>query len=251
MPKTMQTKCKTCFGGPRMILYGFKKHTILKTLRVKCHKNYLFNFLNISLIQMVFKTLKQDFVQLTTHTVNCKLENKLNFWRKKLGEFSKIFCFFKKVDEDFEQLTKMVELTFSEFSKSFHFSKVLLNLLFLNSPKAFTSLRFCWTYFLRILRKLWLLWGWAHLHRCPSVPEHIGQSVPVYLRCLKCICRFSSRYINLIWSYVAHFSCSCLHFCVLLGLRLLSLLFLELVVSQCSLISLGSLDAHVKAYPCP
>ena len=23
MPKTLQTKCKTCFGGPRMILYGF------------------------------------------------------------------------------------------------------------------------------------------------------------------------------------------------------------------------------------
>ena len=25
MPKTLQTKCKTCFGGPRMILYGLLK----------------------------------------------------------------------------------------------------------------------------------------------------------------------------------------------------------------------------------
>ena len=34
MPKTLQTKCKTCFGGPRMILYGFWKNTFLKNLRV-------------------------------------------------------------------------------------------------------------------------------------------------------------------------------------------------------------------------
>ena len=34
MPKTLQTKCKTCFGGPRMILYGFWKNTFLKNLCV-------------------------------------------------------------------------------------------------------------------------------------------------------------------------------------------------------------------------
>ena len=39
MPKTLQTKCKTCFGGPRTILYGFKI--------------YLNGFLNISIMYNV------------------------------------------------------------------------------------------------------------------------------------------------------------------------------------------------------
>ena len=36
MPKTLQTKRKTCFGGPRMILYGFwKTHFLKKGLKTQ------------------------------------------------------------------------------------------------------------------------------------------------------------------------------------------------------------------------
>ena len=34
MPKALHTECKTCFGGPRMILYGFRKKHFLKNTRV-------------------------------------------------------------------------------------------------------------------------------------------------------------------------------------------------------------------------
>jgi len=68
MPKTLQTKCKTCFGGPRMILHALWKNTFSKkqygfftTLAdppppglAKDHKKYGFFFRNPSLrrIQM-------------------------------------------------------------------------------------------------------------------------------------------------------------------------------------------------------
>ena len=49
MPKTLQTKCKTCFGGPRMILYGFCKKYFLKI------RLCLFRCASISCFQAVTK----------------------------------------------------------------------------------------------------------------------------------------------------------------------------------------------------
>ena len=55
LPRTLQTKCKTCFGGPRMIQYSFKKKVTDPKTQIKNLKC----FLNTSLRHILPEIVKR------------------------------------------------------------------------------------------------------------------------------------------------------------------------------------------------
>ena len=86
MTNGLQTKCKTCFGGPRMILHALWKNTFFKKavwffyyLRrpppglAKDHKKYGFFFRNPSLIEQGRRNTEQSSTHLIHSSPGCRM----------------------------------------------------------------------------------------------------------------------------------------------------------------------------------
>ena len=80
MPKALHTECKTCFGGPRMVLYGFRKKNV-NFLHLVC------SVLGISTaIKTALKVALYDFFDGPPAPLNSQLMDKVNHynWTKQI-----------------------------------------------------------------------------------------------------------------------------------------------------------------------